>query len=196
MPVSIEILTARIMRRSIRGKVGLAKARGSTTHSTGEALPIRIRPPLKNTTGQDRSKAYRTGRPTEGRRARVRQARVGPASQHSQRAAAAEEERRIVAYRRALLELEAVAAHKAPRRWKVEEGRVPLEARKEAAAREWRAVVGRQAAAACPPDNPCKEVVVVSREVVPEAVVSAAAAAAVAVAEDDKEVRICIHIYI
>lgn len=107
-----------------------------------------------------------------------------------------------MAYRRALLELEAVAAQNAPRRWKVEEGRVPLEARKEAAAREWRAVVGRQAAAACPLDNPCKEVAVVSREVVPEAVVSAAAAAvvgpvvAVAAAEDDKEVRICIHIYI
>ncbi len=139
---------------------------------------------------KDQNTAQKYNKGTGGEAAKSREAYRGKTGQgaggfqNSLREPAPEQERWIVADRQVLRELQAVVAGKAPRRWKVEESRVPLEAWTKGAMRRWRVIVASQAAKACLPHN--REVAAVSAV----AVAAVAVAVAAAAAEEDKEGRI------
>jgi hypothetical protein len=150
------------------------------TPATVVESPTRIRELPRSTIREQAAKLRNPGRPIEVRPARVQ---------------ALELERRIVADRQALQELQTVVASQAPRRWIVADSRVPSVVRTEEVLPRWTVTAGKQAVKACPPHNPHKKVAevevpaAVAEVEVPAAVVAAVVAVAAAVVED-KEGRI------
>jgi hypothetical protein len=181
IPTSTTTLTVINTSSKLRGKVRLARANGSMTPATGVESPTRIRELPRSTTREQAAKLRSPVKPIEARPAME-------LDQHRQ-VPAPEPERRIVADRLVLRELQTVVASQAPRRWKVVVSRVPSVAWTKAAIQKRRVTVGRQVAKVCPPHNPPREAVEVAEAEVAVPAVVAAAVVAVAVVED-KEGRI------